>query len=95
MKKQIVIAKKSEDTPNMVSLLFSASPKFDWIPLGGGLFGILDNCAGVSSVKAEDIIDLLLNAPAVRSVDAGGYEESRIGEIFLLGEPEASLNIFG
>ena len=57
-KKQTVIARKGEISPKEISLLFSASPKFDWIPLGGGWTGVLNNCSGVNFVRADGIIDL-------------------------------------
>lgn len=57
-KKQTAIARKIEHTTTIGSLLFFASPKFDWIPLGGGRIGVLDSCSGVNSVKIPGIIDL-------------------------------------
>lgn len=57
-KKQTMIARKGEISPKQVSLLFSASPKFDWIPLGGRWTGVLNNCSGVNFVRKDGIIDL-------------------------------------
>lgn len=57
-KKQNVIVRKSEDTTNIYSLLFGASPKFDWIPVGGGWSGVLDSCSEVNSFREEEMSDL-------------------------------------
>ena len=64
-------------------LLFSAYPKFDCTPLGGGQSGVLDNCLGVSSAKVEDIIDLCFDIHKTRSIDAD-CKEAEVGLFFLL-----------
>lgn len=66
-KKKTAIAKKGEISPREVSLLVSASPKFDRIPLGGGWTGVLDNCSGVNAVRMDDMTDLWLAFTLLRS----------------------------
>ena len=73
-----MIARKSGHTTYKGVLLFSASPKFDWTPLGGGVFGVLDNCSGVNCVKIEDMIDVRGIIHTTRSRDTGcGENEVR------------------
>ena len=76
-----MIARKSEHTTYKGVLLFSASPKFDWTPLGGGVFGVLDNCLGVSCVKIEDMIAICSNMHLSRSTDTG-CEEFKVRHFF-------------
>ena len=63
-----MIARKSEHTTYIGMLLFSASPKFGWTPLGGGVFGVFDNCSGVSPVKIEDMMNICRNIHTKNSV---------------------------
>ena len=83
MKKQTAIAKKSEDTTNIGSLLFSASPKLGCTPLGGDPAGLLDNCSGVSPVKRELMIDRCSEYHTSRSTDTG-CEEFEVRHFFSL-----------
>lgn len=78
-----MIAKKSEHTTYMGVLLFSASPKFDCTPFGGGPNGVFDNCSGVSSAKTEDMISLCFKIHTAQSID-DGCKEAEVGLVFLL-----------
>ena len=78
-----MIARKSEHTTYIGVLLFSASPKFGWTPLGGGVFGVFDNCSGVNPVKVKDMINIWSNIHTTPSTDVG-CEESEGRHFFLL-----------
>ena len=69
-KKQSMIAKKSEHTTYMGVLLFSAFPKSDCTPFGGGPSAILDNCSGVSSARVLAMIDICFGFYKTRLMSA-------------------------
>ena len=78
-----MIARKIEHTTYKGVLLFSASPKFGWTPLGGGVFGLLNSCSGVNWVKIEGMIVIRNNIHTSRSTDTV-CEEFEVRCFFLL-----------